>query len=180
MNDSDQAYSQVVLLTATHSISGQLEVGERRLSDFLNALQGSVVVLENATIAELSHPGKPVARQLYVAVRRPSIVIIFESVPRVIPPTLRLYTYKPKQAHMVLLALSGMEIRGKIHTTGALDVRNMVSSPGERFLAVTDARVTLGAVDRGLIEQEAIMVNTDHIESVAEIPEEPREKLQSA
>ncbi len=169
----------VVLLTTTHSLSGQLDVGEQRLSDFLNIDQGSTILLRDATIAELYHPGKPIARTEVAVVRRSGIALVFEMSARAVSPTKRFYSYKTKQEHAVLLALDGMEIRGKVHTAGSLDLRSLFPSSGDRFLPLTSARVTLFGSDRYVIEQDAIIVNTQHVKFACEMPEQPSEKPKS-
>ncbi len=157
----------VVVLTARHSITGELLFRDQRLSDFLNDRRETVISLRNAQVARLREPGKILQTHPAAVVPKAWVVAIFEPPQKGIPPAKRFYGYVRKQAHEVFLVMEGMEVRGILHTTGDLDLRRVITTSGESFLPLTKAVVTLDANERYLIEQDAIMINANLIHYIA-------------
>jgi hypothetical protein len=166
MVESSVSYS-VVVLTARHSITGELLFRDQRLSDFLNDRRETVISMRNAQVARLNEPGKILQQHPAAVVPKAWAVVIFEPPQKAIPPAKRFYGYVKKQAHEVFLVMEGMEVRGTLHTTTDLDLRRILTSSGETFLPLTKAVVTLDANERYIIEQEAIMVNANLIRYIA-------------
>lgn len=160
----------VVILTARHSISGELLFRGQRLSDFLNDRRETVISMRNVQVARLNEPGKILQQHPAAVVPKAWVVVIFEPPQKEIPPAKRLYGYVQKQMHDVFLVMEGMEVRGTLHTTTDLDLRRILTgSTGDSFLPLTKAVVTLDANERFIIEQEAIMVNANLIRYIAKI-----------
>ena len=166
MVEESVSYS-VVVLTARHSITGDLLFRDQRLSDFLNDRRETVISLRNARVARLREPGKILQQHPAAVVPKAWAVVVFEPPQKAIPPARRLYGYVQKQMHEVFLVMEGMEIRGLLHTTSDLDLRRVLTAPGESFLPLTKAVVTLDANERYVIEQEAVMVNANLIRYIA-------------
>jgi hypothetical protein len=174
MIEESVAYS-VVVLTARHSITGELLFRDQRLSDFLNDRRETVVSLRKVQVARLREPGKILQEHPAAVVPKAWAVVVFEPPQKAIPPAKRFYGYVRKQMHEVFLVMEGMEVRGTLHTTGDLDLRRILTATGESFLPLTRAVVTLDANERYVIEQEAIMVNANLIRYIAkvEVPHTP-------
>ncbi len=168
MVETSVAYS-VVVLTARHSIAGELLFRDQRLSDFLNDRRETVISLRNVQVARLSEPGKILMQHPAAVVPKAWAVVIFEPPQKAIPPAHRFYGYVKKQAHEVFLVLEEMEVRGTLHTTSDLDLRRILTGMSESFLPLTKAVVTLDANDRYIIEQEAVMVNANLIRYIAKV-----------
>lgn len=150
----------VVILTARHSISGQLVLNEQRLSDFLNDRRDTTLTLLNTQVARLNDPSKILQQHSESVIPKAWVVIAFEPPQKEIPASKRLFGYVQKQRHQVFLVLEGMEVRGTLHTPSNLDLRRLLASTNDSFMPITQAVVNLYENDRYVIEQEAIMFNT--------------------
>jgi hypothetical protein len=166
---TDAVLNQVVILTEYHSISGELELRDHRLSDFLNDRRESTLHLLNSKVARLNDPGKVVQQQDHAIVLKAWVVIIFEPPQPAIPFAKRLYGYVRKQQYEVFLVLEGMEVRGTLHTPGDLDLKRFLATMADGFLPITQATVTLFANDRVAVEQDAILVNARLIRYIAQV-----------
>lgn len=156
----------IVLLTANHSISGELLFRGQRLSDFLNDRRETVVSLLDATVARLDEPGKVVQKQPAAVVPKSWVIVAFEPPQSAIPPAHRFFGYVKKEAHEVFVVMEGMEVRGTLHTAGDLDLRRVLTVPEHTFLPITKAIVTLESNRKYVIEQDAIMVNSARIKYI--------------
>ena len=168
---------KVVLLSSAHSVSGELALHNERLSDLLNDPRSSEVVLHDAAVTRLLAPARPLAQHPTAVVTKSHIVLAFEFEDKDAPATRRFFSYVAKSTFPVFMILHGMEVRGSLHTLGNLDLRALVASHDLRFLAVTNAAVSLIANERYLIRQNAVLVNALQIRYIAaaspETPEEP-------
>jgi hypothetical protein len=158
---------QVVLLTARHSITGELFLRDQRLSDYMNDRRETMVTLQTATVARLNDPGKILQQHTLAVVPKSWVVVAFEPPQKAIPAAHRFYGYIKKQTHDVFLVLEGMELRGILHTVGELDPRRFLGATTDTFLPITSAVITLYASDRYIIEQAAVMVNATLIRYLA-------------
>ncbi len=158
---------QVVILTARHSISGEITLQDQRLSDFLNDRRETTMRLTNTQVARLSDPSKIIQRNPEAVIPKALISVAFEPPQKAIPPSRRLFGYVRKQQHEVFLMLEGLEIHGILHTTGELDLRRCLATVIDSFMPITRATVYLDVSDRYVIEQEAILVNTRWVRYIA-------------
>lgn len=158
---------QVVLLTARHSISGEITLQDQRLSDFLNDRRETTLRLTNTQVARLSDPSKVIQRNPEAVITKSLIAVAFEPPQHAIPSSKRLFGYVHKQQYEVFLMLEGLEIHGILHTTGDLDLRRCLTLSMDSFLPITRATVYLDASDRYVIEQDAILVNARWIRYIA-------------
>lgn len=156
----------IVLLTARHSIAGELLFRGQRLSDFLNDRRETVVSLLDATIARLDEPSKVLQKQPAAVVPKSWVEIAFEPPQSAIPPAHRFFGYVKKEAQEVFLLMEGLEIRGTLHTPSDLDLRRIITPVEHGFLPITKAIVTLTANHKYVIEQDAIMVNSARIKYI--------------
>lgn len=162
----EQVRYSIVLLTANHSISGELLFRGQRLSDFLNDRRETVVSLLDATVARLDEPGKVVQKQPAAVVPKSWVIVAFEPPQSAIPPAHRFFGYVKKEAHEVFVVMEGMEVRGTLHTAGDLDLRRVLTVPEHTFLPITKAIVALESNRKYVIEQDAIMVNSARIKYI--------------
>ncbi len=176
MAGPNQGLTQVVFLISTHSISGQIDLGERRLSDWLNVTSETMIHLQDAWISRLGDPRKVLARAPSMIVRRQCILAAFEVTQKTGPSANRFYKYVKKQSHKVFILVDGMEITGYVHTLSSLDLAALTAPHAERFLPITDARATLVVTDRYAIEQKALLVSVEQIKSISAMPDEPSAK----
>lgn len=158
---------QVVILTARHSISGDMPLQDQRLSDFLNDRRDTSMRLLDTQVARLNDPSKIIQRNAEAVVLKASVAVAFEPPQKAIPPSKRLFGYVRKQQYEVFLILEGLEVHGILHTTGDLDLRRFLATTPDSFLPITRATVYLDANDRYVIEQDAILVNARLIRYIA-------------
>lgn len=161
---------EVVFLTPSHSISGELTLSNQRLSDFLNDRRESSVIVRDAAIARLSEPSKIIERHPTAVVSKPSIVIAFEPSQKAAEVAARrLFGFVPKKAYEVFLAIEGMDVHGLVHASSDLDLQRLVTTPSESFFALTQPVITLHANDRYVIKPEAAVVSVHHVRYVGRI-----------
>ncbi|MBI5032249.1 MAG: hypothetical protein HZB51_17090 [Chloroflexi bacterium] len=152
------AGTDVVVLTARHSISGQVML-DQRLSDFLNDRRDTAINLRETKIARLNEPSRILQQHAESVIQKAWAVVAFEPPSKGVNAGQRLFGYVPKLRHQAFLVLEGMEVRGTLHTAGPLDLRRLLATTSDSFVPITDAVVTLYENDRYVIEQPAIMVN---------------------
>ena len=165
---------QVVILTARHSISGEMQLQDQRLSDFLNDRRDTSMRLLNTQVARLNDPSKIIQRNAEAVILKSMVGVAFEPPQSAIPPSKRLYGYVRKQQYDVFLTLEGMEVHGILHTTGELALRRFLAATTDSFLPITHATVYLDANERYVIEHDAILVNARLIRYIAPKEAAPR------
>ncbi len=158
---------QVVILTARHSISGETQLQDQRLSDFLNDRRDTSMRLLNTQVARLDEPSKIIQRNAEAVILKSMVGVAFEPPQKAIPTAKRLYGYVRKQQYDVFLVLEGMEVHGILHTAGELDLRRFLAASSDSFLPITHATVYLDANDHYVVEQDAILVNARAIRYIA-------------
>lgn len=162
MNDPQDLRCQVVLIVANHSITGELGLGEARLSDYLNDVRNSFVELHNAAFARLADPGKVIHQTAKATIPKSRVVIAFEREPGRVAKT-RFYAYRKKYMFPVFMGLDHMEVRGCLHATSTEAVPDLTAMREERFIPVTQAVVTFCDIDAYSIQRDSVMVHIGEI-----------------
>ncbi len=160
----------VVLLTARHSISGDLALQDQRLSDFLNDRRDTAFTLSNTKITRLSEPSRVVEQHDESVIPKTWVVVAFEPPQKAIPQNKRLFGYVQKQRYQVYLVMEGMEVHGTLHIPGGLDLRRLLATTSDSFVPITQAIVNLYDNDKYIIEQDAIMVNVRLLRYIGATP----------
>ena len=151
---------QVVIFTNRHSITGELVLKGKRLSDQINERVDTMLSLGNVTIARLENPARVLHIMPTAVVPKSSIVLVFEPPQHAIPPSNRFFGYIKKDKHEVFLILDGMEVRGVLHTQPNPDFRGVLVNSPDAFLPITKATIRLDANPDMIIRQDAILINT--------------------
>lgn len=154
---------QVVVFTTRHTLTGDLTLKDKRLSDHINERVDSNLNLRNVSVARLDDPARPLYHVPIAVLPKPGIVLIFEPPQKAIPPSKRFFGYTEKIKNDVFLIMDGMEVRGTLHTQGPLDFRILIADVGNAFLPITQATVVLESNRNLVVKQEAILVNTQRI-----------------
>ena len=160
-----------VIFTPFHSISGTLASRDQRLSDLLNDTRESVIRLRNAKVSRQIDSSKIIAENSIAIISKDEIVIAFEPGPRESPSTKRLYSFVRKRQHQIFMVLDGFEVSGVMHTLGSIDtgdIHELITVQKDRFLPVTQARITFANDERYLITRDAIIVNVQRIDYIAQ------------
>ncbi len=150
-------------ITATHRLSGQVQTGNKPLSDLLNDRSQSYLLVFNLYVSRLDRPGEigayaPVA---YLSKEKISFVIVPMREVR-LPDTGRLTS----QGYEVLAILPGFEIRGSFAGPPRFDLRTFSPAILEPFLAVTNATVQIVGLPEVTFHGEAILVNRAQMEGL--------------
>ena len=158
---------QIVIFTDQHSITGEIFLHDQRLSDFLNDRRAKKILLRNASVARLDSPSKVLEKNLECILPKSGIVLVFEPPQKVnFPPRFMKYH---KEKYEVFLILDGMEVRGTLHMQGALDLARILADSDDSFLPITQATVAFEANPNFLLQQEAVVVNTQRIRFIGEV-----------
>ncbi len=168
MVDTSVSY-EVVIFTHQHTISGGVFLHDQRLSDFLNDRREKNVLVRNASVTRLENPAVVVEKTLFSVVPKSGIVLAFEP-PRKVFTTQRRFIKYPKEKYEVFLIMDGMEVRGEVHVQGSLDLLHLFANAGESFLPLTQATVFIEANPQFVLRREAVVVNTQRIIFMGEIP----------
>ncbi len=160
---------QVVILTHFHSITAELDLRGERLSDLLNDERWSGIHLSEVRVARLTAPSKIIAQHGSSVVNKQQIVVAFEPQP---PPqsSKRFYSYVKKNEYPIFLMLDRMEVIGLIHVPDRRELEGLyhfLTLRRESFVPMTKAFVTFGEVEHYVINQQAIIVNTKHVNYLA-------------
>ncbi len=159
----------IVILTSNHSFSGKVSLRDQRLSDFLNNRHDAFFALTKVSVARLNDPGNVLEQDAQAVITKNDVLIAFEPPQKAIPAANRFFGYVRKERTDVFIAVEGMEIRGILHTNGPLELERFLALSSDLFVPVTNARVTLQANTRYVIEQAAIMVNVRQIRYLAKV-----------
>jgi len=160
---------QVVVFTNRHSITGELVLKDKRLSDHINERVDTLLNLRNVTIARLDNPARILHKMQTAVVPKPAIVLIFEPPQQAIPPSNRFFGYIKKDKQEVFLVLDGMEVRGVLHTQSNPDFRAILVNSPDAFLPITQATIRLEINPDMIIRQDAILINTQRLRFIGKL-----------
>jgi hypothetical protein len=160
---------KVVIFTNRHSITGEMAVKEKRLSDQINERVDTMLALSNVTIARLDNPAQVLHIMQTAVVPKAGIVLIFEPPQKTVLPTNRFFGYIKKEKYEVFLTLDGMEVRGILHTQPNPDFRVVLVNSPDAFLPITQASIRLDANPGMKINQDAILINTQRVRFVGKL-----------
>jgi len=158
----------IVVITASHSISGTVLVRDQRLSDLLNDRRDSVVHVLDAVVTRLGQARK-IENAKEAIVAKDNLVIVFEQKEQATTTAKRPFAYTVKQQYEVFLLCEGLEVRGTMYSRGNLDVLELhrfVATSGERFVPVTGAVVTLPG-GQAFQKQAGVLVNVARIHFIS-------------
>lgn len=160
---------QVVLFTHHHSITGEMVLKDRRLSDHINERVDTMLNLRNVTVARLENPARVLHKMNAAVIPKAAIVVIFEPPQNAIPPSNRFFGYIKKDKHNVFLILDGMEVHGVLHTQNNPDIKRVLVNSPDAFLPITQASIRLDINPALNINQDAILINTQRVRLVGKL-----------
>jgi len=160
---------QIVIFTNRHTITGDLILKDKRLSDHINERVDTMLGLRNVTVARLENPAQPLYSMPTAVVPKSSIVLIFEPPQNAIPPSNRFFGYTKKEKHEVFLIMDSMEIRGVLHTLFNPDFRLVLVNLPDAFQPITNAVIRLEANPTLVVRQDTILFNTQRVRFIAEL-----------
>jgi hypothetical protein len=175
---------QVVIFTYRHSITGELTLKDKRLSDHINERVDSMLLMREVSVARLENPARILHRMETAVIPKSAIVLLFEPPQQMIPPSNRFFGYVKKEKHEVFLLMDGMEVRGILHTPANPDFRLVLVNSPDAFQPITQATIHLETNPDLTIRQEAILINTQRVRFIGKLdlntPTIPRPVLDPA
>jgi hypothetical protein len=160
---------QIVMFTSRHSITGELVLKDKRLSDHINERVDTMLNLRNVTISRLDNPARILHKITTAVIPKSGIVLIFEPAQKAIPPSNRFFGYIKKEKHEVFMVMDGMEVRGILHTQINPDFRLVLVNSPDAFLPITQATIHLEANPDMTFSQEAILFNTQRVRFIGKL-----------
>ena len=88
-------------------------------------------MLRNASVARLENPAKVLEKTLMSILPKSGIVLAFEPPQKIAQSTQRFIKY-PKEKYEVFLIMDGMEVHGKLHVPGSLDLLQIMTDMATR------------------------------------------------
>ncbi len=157
----------IVLMTPQCAFSGKLDIGDVRLSEFLNDHRQTVILLQDVAVSLMEKPSQVIARHSESAIPKSLASLLFEQQAKTLRPDRRFYSYVQKQEHPVYIVVDGIEIQGHVHTVAKLDLKRLLSVPEQQFLPVTETILSFRFAAHYVLKPNAVMVNVGHIQYVA-------------
>jgi hypothetical protein len=134
--------TNVILMTDSHYILGQMDAGGKRLQDVLNNKLNTCISIYDA---QLFRPSGEVCEsaqfpEMTVSKLLLNLVLLQEDTHEA--PTKRLYGFVSKNSYDSFLAVSGYEVQGHIHFTSPPKPEIFLTDTLTSFVPVTQATVT--------------------------------------
>ena len=101
---------QVIIFTPRHSISGEIVLREKRLSDHVNDRADFAIFLRNVSISRLEEPGTVLHKLMNAVIPKHGIILLFEPPQQAAPPSQRFFTYVETVKNDVFLVVDSMEV----------------------------------------------------------------------
>ncbi len=159
----------VELFTRDHVIRGFVETSGERLSDVLNVVNETSIVLTDVQIARLSSVGKiPPIVQSTVCVEKEAVLFAMP-VERDLTHK-SLYRRASRMETQIALILPAFEIQGTIHITERLDIRRVLTTRPEIFVPLTDATVVYILNPQLTLRSNIIAFNKALVSLIGHIP----------
>ncbi len=160
--------NQVVIFTREHSITGGIFLREQRLSDYMNDTRNTAIMLRNSSVAKLENPSKVIEKTLASFVPKSGIVLAFEPPQKGVPMPQRFIKY-PKQQYNVFIITDGVEVRGKIHMHGTLDLVHVLTNTPQPFIPITNATASIKVRPDFLLKDVTVLINILQIRFIGEV-----------
>ncbi len=158
------------LLLETHRVIGVLERSgpARRLVDVLNASDGRMAIVRDATVVSLASPGEEPHRFQLLHLRLEAILLAVPVSAGAPPPGGPDAVEKRPAA--ATLVLPGLEVTGHVHLPPEADPAAVRLLGRRDFLPVTEAEVTETAFGLSRWRQSLVVVNLERVLFYAPAP----------
>ena len=137
------------------AITGALEGTQRRLTDFLQAVDDQVTLKE--AIVRSLRTGTELTRKRTAIISVPSILFIVDQ--EIAPTNAQSPLHVEKRAEDTMLNIGPFWIRGQVHVPQAGDLNHYIRGGAGAFIPVTDARISGHDQHTG----RTILINRAHL-----------------
>jgi hypothetical protein len=154
----------VELYAERNVLLGTVEIGRRRLSDYLNDATVDMVVLEEAWIGDLTNPEAQPGR-LAPATFRKQDVIVAALLDRLEPPAMRSGFVRTTTVNIAASA-GPYYLAGDLHLppNQRFDVRRLFGPGTRTFVPLTNVRISHFYNPSAASQQPALLVRADQVE----------------
>lgn len=160
----DRGFLNADFFTYSYRISGRLDTRRQSLYDILNDQTTSFISLEDAYFSSIDHPGDIVANHpaSFLAKRNLTLIVV----PHRDDALSKKHTYGSyfgTALSKIFLVTPGFEVQGYLRMSTKMDMRRILSSGTDDFLAVLDGRVRASIRSDVTFTGGGILVNKQHI-----------------
>ncbi len=140
---ADPTAVEIDCYTSAYRVSGRTATRFSRVSDIVNQLSSTHLVVTQATMSEYGAPSSTLgAAQVLVALDE-VLFIVSHAVDAASRPEMRI----PKRAVMAQLALPPFRLTGSVHVPQGSRPGDGLLNVGDRFVSMTDVRITCAVYD---------------------------------
>jgi hypothetical protein len=155
--------AQADFLTTTHRISGEVQTGTRPLSDMLNDMSQSYLLVYNIYVSRLNDPGEICAHAPVAYLSKENLCLVIVQFREVRAPDRGRFTV---HEYRVLATLPGFEVEGKFVGPHRLDLRSFSPTALDPFVVLTEATARIAGLSGVTFGGEAILANRARLESL--------------
>lgn len=158
--------------TQSYRISGHVDVRRRSLADLLNDRTTGFLPLEDAYISPLDRPGEIVATYLASNLVKANLTLAIVPHQEDVLSRKQTYgSYLGTYLQQIFLTMPGVEVVGYLRLSSKLDLRRVLTSGTDDFIAVLDGRVRCSLCPDVTFTGGGILVNKRHIGAFCAIEE---------
>jgi hypothetical protein len=163
----------IEVYTAGYRILGRVKPGGVGLFSFINVPTHSYIVIEDAHMTRVQHPGKMVARNTKIwLVKRDIVAVVVSGKGEIGPAAVARRGYASTDSHRVLISLAGYELTGTIETAGKFQFGSVMFEGDRLFSALYDAELIHTTNPLMKASSSALLYNRARVESMALLPQE--------
>jgi hypothetical protein len=151
-------YIEAEFYTYDHVIRGYVDTPHERLSDFLNLKNDTSVLIRDAQISRLLGMGKsPPILMPETRMEKHSILFAYPNEKDVTSKSI--YRRASRMVYPVAVIMPNFELLGSIHLSEKLEIRRVLLSRSDDFIALTDATAIYSLYPAVTIWRNAIVFN---------------------
>lgn len=157
--------------SATHRISGKMQVGANGLLGLLNDVNTSMMEVENAYLSRLAEPSKIEAHFERMSVNKHNLVLVILNRREDLGPVgLARGGYTQVASVPVLFTTAVYEIRGTIEIASKLDASALLTGGTGKYMPVYKVSLFSSLYPETQFTGEAIALNRTLVETLAPLP----------
>ncbi len=158
-----KSYLTADFFTHSYRISGQVNTGNKRLSEMLNEGLTSYLELSKAFVSRINRPSEIIATHAVSALRKDGILFVVLAAPEQRTTGRTTYRFAPRRRYDVFLTVPSFEIEGYLEMAGKVDLKTVLVMQGA-FLSLSESEARLSSLAEISFNGEEILINRSWIE----------------
>lgn len=155
-------YIEVEFYTTDHVIQGSVDTPQERLSDFLNWKNETTVLIKDARINRLLSLGKTAPLQMMDARLEKSAILWARPVERDMTAK-SIYRRATRLTFPITVLLPNYELNGQVYLTEKIEIKRVLLSRPEDFIALTQASAIYSLYPAVKVENSTIIFNKNRM-----------------